>query len=119
MQNGRDPNRRISSPAATSLRQTGTPDALVPVLAQILDGLRDIREILGGLRKEMYTVDEVAELTGRTPYTVRRWITEGRISATRIGGTGPRGRLLVARDQLQRLVASGLGGELPAAGAAN
>lgn len=118
MQNVHDPNRRVAAPATMALRQTGTPDPLAPVLAEILDGLRDIREMLRGMRKDYYTVAEVAEMTGRTPYTIRRWLAEGRITATRIEGTGPRGRLLIARDQLQRLVASGLGGEVPATGAA-
>jgi excisionase family DNA binding protein len=88
-------------------------DRLAPLLEQILDGLRDIRELLAGQRKELYTIEEVAELTGRTPYTVRRWAKEGRIVVTRVSGTGPRGRLLVARDQLQRLVATGMGGQVP------
>jgi excisionase family DNA binding protein len=88
---------------------------IVPVLGLILDGLRDIRELLSGLRKEWYTIEEVAELTGRTAYTIRRWVKEGRIAATRVSGTGPRGRLLVGRDQLERLIAQGVGGAVPPA----
>jgi excisionase family DNA binding protein len=85
-----------------------------PVLRQIVDELREIHEMLAGARKAFYTVDEVAELTGRTPYTVRRWVSEGRICATRVQGTGPRGRLLIAHDQLQQLIGSGRGGTVPA-----
>src|SRR5262245_32631292 len=105
---------------APALTPAATPpgcgtDQLAPVLGQILDGLRDLRDLLTGLRKEWYTVEEVAELTGRTAYTVRRWVQEQRIEARRASGTAPRGRLLIAHDQLRRLVATGLGGEVPAA----
>jgi excisionase family DNA binding protein len=85
------------------------------VLAEILDGLRDLREQLAGVRKEWYTVEEVAELTGRSAYTVRRWAKAGLIQATRVSGTGPRGRLLVGHDEVRKLIAAGLGGEVPAA----
>ncbi len=100
--------------AAGSAPQDRAADPLAPVLAQILDGLRDIRDRLAGTRKDWYTIEEVARLTGRTSYSVRRWVKDGRITAIRVNGTGPRGQLLVAQDQIQRLVAAGLGGESPA-----
>src|SRR5262249_30734956 len=94
-----------------------TPDVLAPVLAEILRELREIRGTLAGVHKPLLTIEEVADLTGRSPFTVRRWIKQGRIAATRVNGTGPRGRLLVSRDQIQRLVAAGMGGSvLPAVG---
>jgi excisionase family DNA binding protein len=33
------------------------------------------------MQREWYTVDEVAELLGKRPYTVREWCREGRINA--------------------------------------
>jgi excisionase family DNA binding protein len=92
----------------------GLTELLKPVLEQLLVNVREIRELLAGSHKDWYTVEEVAELTGRTPYTIRRWVKEDRITATRVSGTGPRGRLLIAREQLQRLIAMGKGGEVPA-----
>jgi excisionase family DNA binding protein len=75
--------------------------------------LTEVRDRLAGHYKPVYTVEEIAGLTGRSAYTIRRWIKERRIEAIRVSGTGPRGRLLVARDQLQRLVSTGLGGQVP------
>jgi excisionase family DNA binding protein len=73
----------------------------------------EVLAVVSGATKSLYTVEEVAALTGRSPYTVRRWINEQRISATRIADTGPRGRLLVAREELQRLINSGRGDSIP------
>jgi excisionase family DNA binding protein len=88
---------------------------LVPMLAEILARLDAIHERVVGTHKELYTVEEVAELTGRAAFTVRRWVKEGRIEATRVAGTGPRGRLLIAHNQLQRLISMGMGSEVPPA----
>jgi hypothetical protein len=33
--------------------------------------------------REWYTVDEVASMMGKSPYTVRQWCLEGRIFATK------------------------------------
>jgi excisionase family DNA binding protein len=84
----------------------------VPVGERILRELHEIRELLAGARKPVLTVEEVAALTGRTPYTVRRWIALGRIRATRVNGSGPKGRLLMAREQLDSLLGEGKGGHL-------
>jgi excisionase family DNA binding protein len=48
---------------------------------------------------EMLDIREAADLVGRTPETVRRWVWSGRLSARRQGN-----RLLVARADVQRLV---------------
>ncbi len=83
----------------------------LPTVLQKLDALS---ELLGSRRKESYVVEEVAELTGRSEYTIRRWITEGKLKAVRITEGGPRGRLLIPRSELDRLVACGRGAEVPA-----
>lgn len=108
----------MSTPHA---RPAVTPGVVDPNLAQILTELRALRERVQGTRELLLTIGEVARLTGRGPYTGRRWVEEGRLRATRLQGTGPRGRLLVAREELDRLLADGLAGRvqdaaLPAAG---
>jgi len=81
----------------------------------LLERLESLREIVAGRHKAQFTTAEVAELTGRSEYTVRRWITEGKLHAIRISEGGPRGRLLVPRDELNKLVATGMGSQIPAA----
>lgn len=90
------------------------PAPLGPLLSQILDELKQLRDRLEGVRKLWYTVDEIAQATGRTPYTIRRWVKEGRINAIRVSGTGPRGRLLIAHEEVSRLIGLGMGSEIPA-----
>ena len=36
-------------------------------------------------RKEIYTPQEVADMTGRNVLTVYRWIREGKLKATKLG----------------------------------
>jgi excisionase family DNA binding protein len=100
------PNSQIS--AGGELIEENLPR----VLNRILTTLEEIRSTLSGLTKPLYTVEEVADLVGRSPYTVRRWIQEGQIRGQRISGCGPRGRLLIAREELTRLVSRGLGSEM-------
>jgi len=75
----------------------------------------EVRQLLGSRLKENYTVEEFAELVGRSTYTVRRWATEGKIRPIRLAQGGPKGRLLIPRVELNRVVASGAGGAVPAA----
>jgi excisionase family DNA binding protein len=76
-------------------------------------GLFELRALLQPRRKDYYRIEEVASLTGRSEYTVRRWVTEGKLRATRLAEGGPRGRLLVPREEMQRLISSGKGGQIP------
>jgi len=81
-------------------------------LARLESKLDAVCAKFDGRTKPLLTVEETADLVGRTPYTIRRWITEGRIRAQRISGTGPRGRLLISRDELTQVVAMGLGAKV-------
>ncbi|WP_406699476.1 helix-turn-helix domain-containing protein [Singulisphaera sp. Ch08] len=88
---------------------------LVPMIRKLQVAVDEIRAQLGGMRKDYYTVEEVARATGRSSYTIRSWVRAGRIRAIRVEGTGPRGRLLIAREEMERLVYSGLAGQVSAA----
>ena len=74
--------------------------------------LDEIYDRVIGRSKEHLTVAEVAEMTGRTAYTVRRWISVGWLKASRVSNTGERGRLLIHRDDLQKLISGGHGQNL-------
>jgi excisionase family DNA binding protein len=100
---------------ARSIGVTAKPDEeasaqfLAATLDKILSKLDAIQEVLAGAAKPHYTVAEVARLVGRSAYTVRRWVAENRINASRIADTGPRGRLLIAREEVAKLIAEGKG----------
>ncbi len=82
----------------------------IPSLEKKLEALR---ELLTSRRKEHLVVEEVADLTGRSAYTIRRWISDGKLKAIRLRDGGPRGKLLVPRSELERLVATGKGANVP------
>jgi len=77
--------------------------------------LEALHSLLSARRKDFYTVEETAGVFGRSTFTIRRWVSEGKLQATRVSGTGPRGRLLVARTELERLIAAGRGADVPEA----
>lgn len=101
-------NPTRSTPAADN--RAGLDDRLDLVLTQIEHLRRDIAEMKSrdaSRRKSHLSVDEIADQTGRSAYTVRRWISLGRLEAVRVSGTGPRGRLLVPAEQVDMLLRSG------------
>jgi excisionase family DNA binding protein len=100
--------------ASVAVSDLAAAVAACPTIALILTRLDELRDIVLAKTKSHYTVDEVAAMCGRTPYTVRRWVKEGRLPATRVGGTGPKGRLLVSREDVQRLITEGLGSRVQA-----
>jgi len=101
-------------PTRPGSRPDGDDRGLVVVLGQLLTEIHDIRALLEGRLKSLYTVEEIAKITGRSVYTIRRWITEGRLEATRVSGTGSRCRLIISRDELGKLVPAGLSARSPA-----
>lgn len=92
---------QATSPSIAPSDLTGS---LLQEIRHMRTTMSQILNRLEGKTKPLYSVEEVAELTARSPYTIRRWVKEGRISATRVTGTGPRGRLLIARKELEKLV---------------
>ena len=102
--------QRDASPAPTE------DDRLVQIcdlLADLRSAVDEVRAQLTKRQKPHLTVEELAELVGRSPYTIRRWISEQRIKAIRIDGSGPKGRLLIPREQLDALISQGLGAAVP------
>jgi excisionase family DNA binding protein len=109
-----DPRQKYARRIDLAARPGEEPSAqcLAEALGKILSKLDEIQEVLAGARKSHLTVEEVARLVGRSAYTVRRWISEHRINANRVADTGPRGRLLIAREEVARLIAEGKGGRV-------
>jgi excisionase family DNA binding protein len=61
------------------------------------------------LVKDWYTTEEIAEMLGRSDYTVREWCRLGRISAEKKGsGRGKYQSWVVSHDELQRYQREGL-----------
>ena len=91
-----------------------TPSDDAPQWArQLLAEIVAVKDSLRENRKQKLTVEEVAELTGRSAFTVRRWIKEGLIHADRVQGTGPKGRLIIDRSELDQLMTRGKTGNTP------
>jgi Helix-turn-helix domain len=93
----------------------GKVQSLEAMISGVDVKLDSLRETLGNRRKDHYLVEEIAETTGRSCYTVRRWITEKKLIAIRLRDGGPRGKLLIPRTEIERLIASGKGAEVPTA----
>src|SRR4051812_46582789 len=83
------------------------PKSRPPWLAPVIDRLEEILERLRGTHKTLLTTEELAREVGRSADTIRRWISEGRLRAHRVDGSGARGRLLVARAEVDRLLTRG------------
>ncbi len=105
-----------------------TPDRVRDELVNIRRAIEELRIAITGIQanlvqlgeilhrrvKPFLTVAEVAEIADVHPDTVRRWIRQKKLQATRVKGTGPKGRLLIDREALDTLVRCGLAGDIPA-----
>ena len=112
--NGISPVGPSLPPSASSPQAAAAEADLAATLMLVLTLVRQIWDTLQGVQKDHLSVSEVAQYTARSPYTIRRWIAAGRIAAIRVTGTGPRGRLLVPRGEMTKIVARGQGSEVPA-----
>jgi hypothetical protein len=101
--------------ATSAERLSEKLDAVLAALASIDRRVDGLHQLLSGCTKSHYTVAELATMTGRSSYTVRRWVSKRRLSAKRVEGSGPRGRLLIARSEIERMLAAGLGSGVPSA----
>ncbi len=93
-------------------RQSDDAESLIRQIPALLHTLQAVQQLLEGKQKIFFSVEEFAGLVCRAPFTVRTWVKLGRIEATRVAGTGPRGRLLIGRDPLHKVVEGGLANEL-------
>jgi excisionase family DNA binding protein len=97
-----EPPPLSSTAAAAKPNDQQSDNTLVAAVAETQALQREIRDLLVSQRtvKELYTTVEVAELIGRSEYTVREWCRKGQVQATK----APNGRSwLIAHAELTRL----------------
>lgn len=81
---------------------------------EVLERLRRIEDMLQALanqkpQKERYSIEEVASVLGKAPYTVREWARNGRINADkRTCGRGRNKDWVVSATELARIMNDGL-----------
>ena len=63
-------------------------------------------ELLRLLQQKVYSVEDVSNILGVHPETVRRAIRNGRLQAFRVAGA-KRGALKITQEELDRFMASG------------
>lgn len=81
-------------------------ELILSKLNDLFNRMNDIESMFKGRFKSHFTVEEVAERTGRAPYTVRtHWIKNGLLAASKLRG----GKLLIEARELDRFIASGQG----------
>jgi excisionase family DNA binding protein len=90
----------VSCPTASS---AGDWQDIQNKAEEILDRLKALQDRCTLRRKDFYDVEEIAQYVGRSVYTVRKWIQEGKIKANQVTGTGSHGRLFVPYAEVQKL----------------
>jgi hypothetical protein len=93
---------------------TDRPEELLGLIRGLVAAVDEIRRLLTGRHKDYFTVEEFAEIVRRAPYTVRVWVRDGLVRAIRVSGSGPRGRLLIPRAEIDKVINSGHGSDVPA-----
>ena len=84
------------------------------ILDAVMERLERIESVLEELRRQRtvkayYSAAEVAELVGRSAYTVREWSRLGRIRAEkRVCGRGEAGEWMISHEEVTRLLSEGL-----------
>ena len=107
---GRPPVDAATRPGSGGLRQEALDGAATPpepceatrslYLCSLQDLQRIVNVVTAHLRPRVaYSVREAATMVGAYPALIRREIRAGRLAAKRVGD-GPRGRILVAHDDL-------------------
>ena len=56
------------------------------------------------MNEKLYTTEEVAHLLGLAPYTIRKYVREGKLNAVRVGGT--RKIIRISETELKRFTES-------------
>lgn len=103
----------MMSTTANPVTTHGTSDLLVRI-NELVRRLDTIESALDALRnqppaKEWYSVEEVAELLGNAPFTVREWARNRRINARkRRCGRGKYRAWMISHSELTRIRNEGL-----------
>jgi len=79
------------------------------MLEQLLKGQQELLRSARGINQDSYSIEELASMLGKAPFTVREWCRLGRINATkRKGGRGNAAEWNVARHEIERYLSEGL-----------
>ena len=90
-------------------------DPVMPLdMQEVCRRLQQIQEALDLLikqrpTKDFYSTDEVAEILGKAPFTVREWARMQRVRAEkRLCGRGRSREWMVSKEELERIRSQGL-----------
>jgi hypothetical protein len=105
----------VSNLTSRTGRSVGEEDAVrgeeVRLIVERLDRIEATLAALVGQRsvKDWYSTDEVADILGKAPFTVRQWCRLKRVRAKkRPCGRGLSAEWMIAHEELQRIQNEGL-----------